>query len=673
MAALDDPLQFLKGVGPARAAAWATVGWRTAWDVLHAFPRLLGPPPPLVERGPLTPGDAVRLRARLVNAKPRFGRGRGGMALDATLLRGDGLLLTARFFNAGWVRRLLVPGEWFLWEGRVDAAKPQVLLHPSFTHLPGAAAAPLMEESGCRTAYRLPEGVGERIVASLVEQLLVSHLPLCSDPSGELPDEHWQTCLRSLHHPADPAAHEQARRTLAARELLALAWTLHERRRAVITHAGHAVPWNDLIHERALARLPFALTPGQQHALAEIRADLQQPAPMYRLLQGDVGSGKTAIALLSALAVIADGGQIALLAPTAVLAQQHARFVQRCLAESRVSVGLLTGGTPTTARETLLTQVAAGTCQLVIGTHALLEDAVRFAALRLVVIDEQHKFGVHQRAALIDKATLRPHLLLMTATPIPRTLALTAFGDLAVSRIAGKPPGRAAVTTEVISGGLSNVINALPSTPGDQALVVCPLREEHDTIAAADAESVCATLQKRFPEQVDLLTGTMPEERKLAVMERFRTGLIRILVSTTVVEVGIDVPTLTLLAVLDADRFGLAQLHQLRGRLGRGERPGRCLLLHRPDAEVGRLAVLAASDDGTAIAEADLAARGPGELLGSRQHGVLRLRVADLAHDLNLLQEAHQRVRHASGAMPPGLARWTPVAETADDVQTGAG
>lgn len=683
---LDDPLQFLKGVGPARATALATVGWHTAWDVVHAFPRLLGPPPPLREQGPLPPGEAVRLRARLVSAKPRFGRGRGGMALDATLARADGLLLTAKFFNAGWVRRLLIPGEWFLWEGRTDAAKSLVLLHPAFTHLPGGLAAPLIEETGCRTAYRLPDGVGERVVATLVEQVLQSHLALCRDPAGEIPEAQWHELLRNLHHPPNPLAHEQARRALAARELLALAWTLQQRRRSMVAHAGHAVAWGTLVHERALARLPFVLTPGQLAALADIRADLQQATPMYRLLQGDVGSGKTALALLSALAVIADGGQAALLAPTAVLAQQHAHFITRCLHDSRVTIGLLTGGTPTALREQLLSNTATGTCHLVIGTHALLEASVRFAALRLVIIDEQHKFGVHQRAALVEKATIRPHLLLMTATPIPRTLALTAFGDLALSRIIGRPPGRAGVTTEVVVGGLAEVLAALPassassstsatSSLSDQALIVCALREEHDTIAAHAAEQVCAELRPRFGAAVALLTGAMREEDKLAVMERFRVGDIRVLVSTTVVEVGIDVPTLTVLAVLDADRFGLAQLHQLRGRLGRGTRPGRCLLIHKSTAAATRLHILAASDDGTAIAEADLAERGPGELLGSKQHGVLKLRVADLARDLDLLQDAHQRVHLAiatnpTATMPPTLARWTPAA---DDLNTGAG
>ncbi len=664
MTTLTDSLQFLKGIGPARATALAAAGFRHPWDVLHTFPRLVGLPPALSENGPLPLGQALRVRAQLIHARPRFAGGRG-MALEAALRRADGLTLTARFFNAGYLRRLLVPGEWFVWEGRSDASKPGLLLHPTFQHLASGLAASVSEESICRVAYRLPEGVGERAFTGLVDQLLAQVLPQCTDPAGLCDDATWQAGLRIVHHPPDAAAHEQARRLLAERELLALAWTLHGRRLAVTGVMGQALRWDDDTHTRALARLPFTLTPGQQTALAEIRADVQQPAPMYRLLQGDVGSGKTALALLTMLAAIAEQRQAVLLAPTAVLAQQHADFINRCLGGTRVQVGLLTGGTTSTERQSLLTAVAAGSTHVLIGTHALLTDDVRFHDLAVVVIDEQHKFGVHQRASLVNKAALRPHLLLMTATPIPRTLALTAFGDLAVSRIVGRPPGRAAVTTEIRVGLVAQVIPLLERlAAGDQALVICALREAGEQ--AHDVAQVFTAVQARFGGTVEVLHGALNDERKLAVMARFRQGAVRILVATTVVEVGIDVPTLALAIVLDAERFGLAQLHQLRGRLGRGTRPGTCVLLHAPDADCERLAILATTDDGLAIAEADLAARGPGELLGSQQHGTLRLRVADLVRDLDLLQAAHQWVAEAgtTATMPPALAAWIPGSDT---------
>ena len=672
MTTLTDSLQFLKGIGPARAASLAAAGFRTPWDVLHTFPRLLGPPPPLAETGPLPDGETVRLRAQLIVARPRYAGGRG-MALEASLRRADGLPLIARFFNAGYLRRLLVPGEWFLWEGRLDPMKHGVLLHPTFRHVPGGLAAPIPEESACRVAYRLPEGVGEKAFSGLVDQLLEQVLPQCLDPAGGTDAVTWQACVRQVHHPSDAIAHESARRMLAQRELLALAWTLRGRRTAFTGVPGQALRWDDETHARALARLPFTLTPGQGAALDDIRADVRQSTPMYRLLQGDVGSGKTALALVTMLAAIAEHRQTAVLAPTSVLAQQHADFIKRCLAGTRVQIGLLTGGTSARDREQILASTANGSCHLLVGTHALLTDEVRFHDLAVVVIDEQHKFGVQQRAALVNKAAIRPHLLLMTATPIPRTLALTAFGDLAVSRIVGKPPGRAAVSTEVRVGGLAQALPLLNTLDtGDQAIVICALREAGEKSTAHDVAQVFAAVQATHGTAVEIVHGNLSDERKLAVMARFRTGAIRILVATTVIEVGIDVPTLALAIVLDADRFGLAQLHQLRGRLGRGTLPGRCVLMHAPKVEAQRLAVLAATDDGLAIAEADLAARGPGELLGSQQHGVLRLRVADLGRDLDLLQEAHQHVAVAGvdEGMPVGLEPWIPGSE---NMLAGAG
>ncbi len=589
------------------------------------------------------------------------------MGVEAKLERADGMALAARFFNAGYLRRHLIPGEWFLWEGRSDDAKVGLLLHPAFVHLAGGATQPLPEEPPVRVAYRAPEGVSERTMRELAESCL-EHLSSVADPAGEVPDATWQTAIRDLHRPPDAAAHAAARRLLSARELLALAWRMQERRARLTGASGRSWAWNDQIHDRALARLPFALTDGQRQAVAEIRADLQASTPMYRLLNGDVGSGKTAVALLAMLAVVADGGQAVLLAPTAVLASQHTTFINRSLAGSRVRTALMTGGTSAEERSYILAGAADGSLGILIGTHALLEDTVQLKALGLLVIDEQHKFGVEQRGALISRAETaqgwRPDLLLMTATPIPRTLALTAFGDLAVSRIAGRPPGRAPVTTSLDTfSALSQLDQPIRQAlaDGGQVFVICPLREASERITAADAERVHAHLTKALaPVVVGLLHGAMAEAQKLALMGDFSDGRTRVLVSTTVVEVGIDVPAATLLIVLDAERFGLAQLHQLRGRIGRGDRPGHCLLFHRQDDSPERLRVLVEHDDGLAIAEADLATRGPGQLLGTGQHGSLALKVAELPRDLDLLQVAHQRAREriaAGDSLPPLLPR----------------
>ncbi|MBA2481025.1 MAG: DEAD/DEAH box helicase, partial [Planctomycetes bacterium] len=401
---------------------------------------------------------------------------------------------------------------------------------------------------------------------------------------------------------------------------------------------------------------------------AAISADLRSPAPMCRLLQGDVGSGKTALAFLACLAVVAEGAQAFVLAPTSVLAAQHHAFFAGCLAGSRVRVSLLTGATRAEERAGVLAALAAGDVDILIGTHAVIEEGVHASQLGIAVIDEQHKFGVAQRAALVAKAatgqTYRPDVLLLTATPIPRTLALTAFGDLAVSRIAGRPPGRGAVTTEVARlptlGGIDSALSSALGADG-RAFVVCPRKEETQEAKAFAAAAVHRHLVACFPGQVALIHGDLSEDDKNRALESFAHGSARILVTTTVVEVGIDVAAATLLLVLDAERFGLAQLHQLRGRIGRGSAPGRCILYHRSEDAPDRLLVLAQSDDGLAIAEADLATRGPGELLGTSQHGAFALRIADLPRDIDLLQDAHESVRRAIArgeTMPAGLQRF---------------
>ncbi|HYE03883.1 MAG TPA: helicase-related protein [Planctomycetota bacterium] len=662
----DRALRFLPGIGPAKASALAALGLETLWDVLHHVPRCLGAAPPLCESGAPMDGEALRLRARVTAVKPVFrrGGGRGGMGVMATLERADGRAFTARFWNASWLRRHLLVNEWYLFEGTMAQGG---LAHPSFVHLKGGPTTPLPEEVGCRVAYRLPEGFSERSFASLVDAGLDQATAL-EDPAGELAPAAYAALLRALHRPADAREHETARRALAARELLALALALQGRRARVVAAPGRAWACDDERFARALARLPFALTPGQRDALAELRADLQAPAPMYRLLQGDVGSGKTALALVAALMVVAERAQALLLAPTAVLARQHHAFCARCLAGSRVRIALLTGGTPAAERRTLIAELAAGRVDLLIGTHALLEEDVRAPALGLAIIDEQHKFGVEQRAALVGKGVpwahgAQPDLLLMTATPIPRTLALTAFGDLAVSRIAGRPPGRGCVATQLRPWTTPRELAATVAeclAAGGRAFVICPLREESEKVAAADAATIAAGLTASLGGRVALLTGALAEAEKLAVLDRFQRGDATVLVSTTVVEVGIDVPEATLMAVIDAPRFGLAQLHQLRGRIGRGARDGRCVLYHRTAEDGERLRILATTDDGLAIAEADLAERGPGQLLGTEQHGLPRLRIADLARDLDLLQAAHQRARTlvAAGTRLPMLDRF---------------
>jgi ATP-dependent DNA helicase RecG len=638
------------GIGPARAAALAAAGFAAPQDVLLRAPRPLPPPPAWCDDGPLPRGAPTRVRGRVLQAKTGFLPGRGKL-LNVKLERTDGHAFAARFFRAAFLQRRFVPGEWFDIEGRTDGKRADLLNHPSFAHCPQGAQTPRAADTGLRLAWTMPEGFADKAWSQLLDACLARDD--LADPLGELGSAAWRAVLHDLHRPPDAAAFEAARRAVAARECLALAWHLRRRRGADVARTPWR--WDDGIHARVLARLPFALTPGQEAALAEIRAGLRSGTADARLLAGDVGSGKTALALAASLAVIADGAQAAWLAPTAVLAAQHARFAARCLQDSRVRVGLLTGGTPRDERARLLAEAADGSLHLLIGTHALLEPEVAFARLGLAVIDEQHRFGTAQRAALVAKspAGTRADLLLATATPIPRTLALTAYGDLAVTRISGRPPGRtAAATTIGPFAGWEALGRVLAAEPG-RSFVVCPRIEGDEDEAPLSVDEAAAAARTALGDtSVAVLTGAMREAGKLAALAAFAEGRARCLVATTVVEVGVDVPEATLAVVLDAQRFGLASLHQLRGRVGRGTAPGRCLLLTRGDA--ARLAPLTAEPDGLAIAESDLAERGPGELLGLRQHGGFRLLATDLARDLDLLQAAHARVR-TGGGMPPGL------------------
>jgi ATP-dependent DNA helicase RecG len=398
--------------------------------------------------------------------------------------------------------------------------------------------------------------------------------------------------------------------------------------------------------------LPFHLTPGQRAATKEIVDDLCRPAPMNRLLQGDVGAGKTIVALLAAVVAMENGLQVAFMAPTEILAKQHYATLARLLSQTRFRVDLLTGSTPGVQRHTILANLERGTTNLVVGTHALVQDAITFRQLGLVVIDEQHRFGVAQRAALQEKG-LRPDVLLMTATPIPRTLALTDYSELDVSKIAGLPPGRKPVRTWVKPESRRDEVYEILREQigqGRQAYIIYPLVEESEKVDLKSATEMADHLQAEvFPgRRVALLHGRMKQDAKDQVMQAFTSGAADILVSTTVVEVGVDVPNATVMVVEHAERFGLSQLHQLRGRIGRGEWDSHCILLYQApwsDDARERLRTMADTSDGFVIAERDLELRGPGDFFGTRQSGLPRLRTGDLVRDRDIMEEAHREAR----------------------------
>ena len=484
----------------------------------------------------------------------------------------------------------------------------------------------------------------------------VSHLRFCDSPvrsayliePGQADREgwpHWRDALHLAHR----GPHEKARDRLAYDELFANALALMLVRADNRKRRGTPLRGDGALRDRL--NLPFPLTGAQKRCIAEIEGDLAQEAPMLRLLQGDVGSGKTVVALEAMLIAIEAGTQAALLAPTEILARQHFETLRDMARPVGIEIALLTGRDKGKARESILMGLLDGSIDIVVGTHAIFQDSVAYRNLALVVIDEQHRFGVGQRLMLARKGKTTPHTLAMTATPIPRTLTLAQYGEMEVSQIDELPPGRQAIDTRVVSTGrLSEVADGVARhiEGGQQAYWVCPMVRESETDDIAAAEQRFASLKARFGDDVVLVHGQLRPEEKDAAMERFASGEAKLLVATTVIEVGVDVPNATLMVIEQAERFGLAQLHQLRGRVGRGSEKSVCLLL-RGDAlsETGRerLALMRETQDGFRLAEEDLRLRGGGELLGTRQSGEEAFRIADLEQIARLLPAAHDDAR----------------------------
>ncbi|MDO9281765.1 MAG: ATP-dependent DNA helicase RecG [Methylotenera sp.] len=512
------------------------------------------------------------------------------------------------------------------------------------------------------------------ISLALAQGVLTETLPASVYANLHLPS--FAASLQALHHPS-PEVDLQALdnkstahwRRLAFDELLAqqLSMRKHYARRRSVS-APQFSPSKQLV-SALLKSLPFALTGAQQKVALEIERDLTQSHPMQRLLQGDVGSGKTIVACMAALQSIENGWQVALMAPTEILAEQHYRKMLGWLSPLNIRIAWLTGSQNKKDREAALTSIANGDAQLVVGTHALFQEAVQFKNLGVAIIDEQHRFGVHQRLALRQKGQPEPHQLMMSATPIPRTLSMSYYADLDVSVIDELPPGRTPIVTKLVSDSrrgeiLQRVREAC--LQGNQAYWVCPLIEESEALQLATANDTYALMQNEFPElKIGLVHGRMKSAEKQAVMAEFSAGASQLLVATTVIEVGVDVPNASLMVIEHAERMGLSQLHQLRGRVGRGTTKSTCILLYQnklSETARARLKVIYESNDGFAIAQADLQIRGPGELLGVRQSGVPMLKIADLARDVDLLETAKmladQLLKNYPAEVESHLARW---------------
>jgi len=550
--------------------------------------------------------------------------------------------------NSGWPRKLFPLGEPRFVSGRLDQFGDDLqIVHPDHVVELGEAGTIADREP----VYGLSEGIANGRMRELVAQGLTRapDLPEWIDPGLRARRQWpaWREALGAAHE--DPAA-RLARERLAYDEIFAGQLAIMLLRAS--TRKRRGVPIAGDGHLRDQLKLPFAPTGAQQRAAAEIAGDMAQPIPMLRLLQGDVGSGKTLVALMALLNAVEAGGQGAFLAPTEILARQHFASLRALLAGLPVNIALLTGRDKGKARESTLMGLADGSIHILVGTHAIFQEAVAYRNLALAVIDEQHRFGVSQRLMLMAKAERTPHLLVMTATPIPRTLTLTQYGDMDVSRLDEMPPGRQPIDTRVISDErMEEVIAALGRhlESGRQAYWVCPLVEQGESDDEAAAEARAVILRTRFgADKVGVVHGQMPGPEKDAAMEAFASGRLKLLVATTVIEVGVDVPNATLMIVEAAERFGLAQLHQLRGRVGRGDQRSFCMLLHGSNLSEtarARLALMRETNDGFRIAEEDLRLRGAGEILGTRQSGEQRFRLADAEHIQSLLTAAHDDAR----------------------------
>lgn len=656
---LDTPVKYLKGIGERRAEALERLGIRTARDLLWHLPHRY------VDASSVTPLARAELGREVACVGRVVAKGvlptRRGLRIFHAVLRDESGVLECVWPGQPFLDRtitvgqtLLVTGPIRFYHGRQMAPREYVILAD------GDTEADSLEAGKVLPVYPATEGLSHKVIRSLIDRHLETLLALSHDIMPEalrrslalptLPD-----ALRAVHRPTTVDQAEQGRRRLAFDELFDLQLMLIRARAVAKRHrSGVAFAVKRELTTRLRQTLPWQLTDDQQRALREITADMTAPERMHRLLMGDVGTGKTVVALFAMLLALENDFQAALMAPTELLAEQHGATLQALLAPLDLRPELLLGRQTAAEKSAVRRRLASGQVRLAVGTHALLQESVSFRRLGLVVIDEQHRFGVEQRAALIGKGAA-PDVLLLTATPIPRSLALTLYGDLDVSTLKQRPPGRGSVRTAVRTAGQRDrVLDFVRAecARGRQAYVVLPVIEESERADLRAATTMAQSLAARWPElRVGLVHGRLKAEERDSVMRLFRGGELNVLVATTVIEVGIDVPNATIMVIEHPDRFGLAQLHQLRGRVGRGAEESYCILM----AEQGvphRLHAFSATEDGFKIAELDLEERGMGDLIGARQSGGFEVRHARLPADADLLSQARDLAMKIIAADP---------------------
>ena len=677
----DLALTALPGVGRAMAEKLAARGLRAVQDLWLHLPRQYEDRTRITPIRQLVPGQAAQIEGRVEAVERGF---RYRPMLRVAIGDDSRATLVLRFFHfrSQQVNQFRVGARVRAYGSPRPGQQGLEIVHPSYRVIGEDEPGELGE--ALDPVYPAIEGIGPATLRRLVAQAL-EHLP--PEDELELLPAHClgaglpplREALLTLHRPpreADVAAllagTHPAQRRLALEELLAHHLSLRRQRIALQAHAASALVDDGGRVAALLAALPFALTGAQRRVFDEIRADLAKPSPMLRLVQGDVGSGKTVVAAMAALLAIGSGRQAALMAPTELLAEQHLANLRAWLEPLGLRVAWLAGKVSGRARREVLAEVASGAAQLVVGTHALMQEGVVFRDLALAIVDEQHRFGVHQRLALRDKGAAEgivPHQLVMTATPIPRTLAMAAYADLDLSAIDELPPGRTPVQTVVLGAArrpeLIDRIRAA-CAEGRQAYWVCTIIDESDEVVAQAAQTTWEQLTASLPElRVGFVHGRLKAAQKQATMLAFKRGELDLLVATTVIEVGVDVPNASLMIVENAERLGLSQLHQLRGRVGRGSEASSCVLLYQPPLSQmarQRLETMRQTNDGFVIAEKDLELRGPGELLGTRQTGLADFRIADLARDADLLPEVHRigeiLMRQAPEVADAVVARW---------------
>jgi ATP-dependent DNA helicase RecG len=680
------PVTVLRGVGDSLAERLRALGVETTQDLLFLLPLRYEDRTRLVPLGELKPGQRAAVEGEVLLTEISF---RGRRQMLCRIGDGSGFLTLRFFYFTAQQQNGLARGVRIRCFGEARRGlKGLEIVHPEYRRVDRAAAN--VADEHLTPIYPGTEGITQgrlrQLVRMALDQIgandLKDWLPTSVLADSRLPALH--EALRYVHRPPADAPvdllldwRHPAQRRLAFEELLAHQLSLKLLRQRIQSDPGWPLATDGALKAKLLAALPFRPTPAQQRVLHEIEQDLKLAKPMLRLIQGDVGCGKTLVAALAATQAVQVGRQVALMAPTELLADQHAQNFRRWFEPLGVGVALLTGRQTGKARSAVLGKIRDGAAPIVIGTHALFQEGVAFSALALVIVDEQHRFGVHQRLSLREKGVEgghQPHQLIMTATPIPRTLAMTAYADLDISVIDELPPGRMPVTTVVLADARRDEVVMRIRTAclaGRQAYWVCPLIDESEEMPYQAAEETAAALAAALPELVlGMVHGRMPAAAKERTMRRFKDGQIHLLVATTVIEVGVDVQNATLMVIENAERMGLAQLHQLRGRVGRGEHASSCLLLYRaPLSPLARerLAVMRHTSDGFEVARRDLELRGPGELLGTRQTGLAQMRVADLTRDADLLPRvqiaAETLLRDWPLHVAPLIRRWVGHAE----------